>query len=89
VEAASGTSRHESTSVGKRAESPACSYCVIMPRCQQRPLTNGKPGSVSGPSCHQGAWGGAKTPDYLTRMKMAFLDEGATSTHRWYGWVVG
>ena len=36
-----------------------------------------------------GRLGGAKTPDYLTRMKMAFLDEGATPTHRRYGWVVG
>jgi uncharacterized protein len=25
--------------------------------------------------------------DYLTRMKMAYLDEGATPSHRWYGWV--
>ncbi len=27
--------------------------------------------------------------DYLTRMKMAYLDEGATPSHRWYGWVTG
>jgi uncharacterized protein len=26
--------------------------------------------------------------DYLTRMKMAYLDEGAVPSHRWYGWVV-
>ena len=25
--------------------------------------------------------------DYLTRMKMAYLDEGATPSHHWYGWV--
>jgi predicted TIM-barrel fold metal-dependent hydrolase len=25
--------------------------------------------------------------DYLTRMKMAYLDEGARPSHRWYGWV--
>jgi len=25
--------------------------------------------------------------DYLTRMKMAYLDEGADPSHRWYGWV--
>jgi predicted TIM-barrel fold metal-dependent hydrolase len=25
--------------------------------------------------------------DYLTRMKMAYLDEGAAPSHRWYGWV--
>jgi predicted TIM-barrel fold metal-dependent hydrolase len=25
--------------------------------------------------------------DYLTRMKMAYLDEGATPSHRFYGWV--
>jgi predicted TIM-barrel fold metal-dependent hydrolase len=27
--------------------------------------------------------------DYLTRMKMAYLDEGASPSHRWYGWVTG
>ncbi len=27
--------------------------------------------------------------DYLTRMKMAYLDEGADPSHRWYGWVAG
>lgn len=27
--------------------------------------------------------------DYLTRMKMAYLDEGAMPSHRWYGWVAG
>jgi uncharacterized protein len=27
--------------------------------------------------------------DYLTRMKMAYLDEGATPSHHWYGWVAG
>jgi predicted TIM-barrel fold metal-dependent hydrolase len=27
--------------------------------------------------------------DYLTRMKMAYLDEGARPSHRWYGWVAG
>src|SRR5213593_4182939 len=25
--------------------------------------------------------------DYLSRMKMAYLDEGPTPSHRWYGWV--
>jgi hypothetical protein len=25
--------------------------------------------------------------DYLSRMKMAYLDEGANPSHRWYGWV--
>ena len=25
--------------------------------------------------------------DYLTRMKMAYLDEGPVPSHRWYGWV--
>jgi predicted TIM-barrel fold metal-dependent hydrolase len=25
--------------------------------------------------------------DYLTRMKMAYLDKGATPSHHWYGWV--
>ena len=25
--------------------------------------------------------------DYLTRMKMAYLDEGPAPSHRWYGWV--
>ena len=27
--------------------------------------------------------------DYLTRVKMAYLDEGATPSHHWYGWVTG
>jgi hypothetical protein len=27
--------------------------------------------------------------DYLHRMKMAYLDEGAAPSHRWYGWVTG
>jgi hypothetical protein len=27
--------------------------------------------------------------DYLSRMKMAYLDEGAAPSHRWYGWVAG
>ena len=27
--------------------------------------------------------------DYLTRMKMAYLDEGAAPSHHWYGWVTG
>lgn len=27
--------------------------------------------------------------DYLSRMKMAYLDEGAAPSHRWYGWVTG
>jgi predicted TIM-barrel fold metal-dependent hydrolase len=27
--------------------------------------------------------------DYLTRVKMAYLDEGAAPSHRWYGWVTG
>jgi predicted TIM-barrel fold metal-dependent hydrolase len=27
--------------------------------------------------------------DYLSRMKMAYLDEGAQPSHRWYGWVAG
>jgi uncharacterized protein len=27
--------------------------------------------------------------DYLTRMKMAYLDDGASPSHRWYGWVTG
>jgi predicted TIM-barrel fold metal-dependent hydrolase len=27
--------------------------------------------------------------DYLTRMKMAYLDDGASPSHRFYGWVVG
>ena len=25
--------------------------------------------------------------DYLSRMKMAYLDEGGAPSHRWYGWV--
>jgi hypothetical protein len=25
--------------------------------------------------------------DYLSRLKMAYLDEGADPSHRWYGWV--
>jgi uncharacterized protein len=27
--------------------------------------------------------------DYLSRMKMAYLDDGAAPSHRWYGWVTG
>ena len=27
--------------------------------------------------------------DYLTRMKMAYLDGGPAPSHRWYGWVAG
>jgi len=27
--------------------------------------------------------------DYLTRIKMAYLDEGAAPSHHWYGWVTG
>jgi predicted TIM-barrel fold metal-dependent hydrolase len=27
--------------------------------------------------------------DYLSRMKMAYLEEGARPSHRWYGWVTG
>jgi len=27
--------------------------------------------------------------DYLSQMKMAYLDEGAEPSHRWYGWVTG
>ncbi len=27
--------------------------------------------------------------DYLNRMKMAYLDDGARPSHRWYGWVAG
>jgi len=27
--------------------------------------------------------------DYLTRMKMAYLDDGAAPSHRFYGWVTG
>ena len=27
--------------------------------------------------------------DYLTRMNMAYLDDGATPSHHWYGWVTG
>jgi len=27
--------------------------------------------------------------DYLSRMKMAYLDDGAAPSHRWYGWVAG
>jgi len=27
--------------------------------------------------------------DYLTRMKMAYLDDGRSPSHRWYGWVAG
>jgi len=27
--------------------------------------------------------------DYLTRMKMAYLDDGADPSHRWYGWIAG
>jgi uncharacterized protein len=25
--------------------------------------------------------------DYLSRIKMAYLEEGPTPSHRWYGWV--
>ena len=25
--------------------------------------------------------------DYLSQIKMAYLDEGASPSHRWYGWV--
>ena len=25
--------------------------------------------------------------DYLSRIKMADLDEGAAPSHRWYGWI--
>jgi hypothetical protein len=27
--------------------------------------------------------------DYLTRMKMAYREEGGAPSHRWYGWVAG
>jgi uncharacterized protein len=27
--------------------------------------------------------------DYLSRMKMSYLDEGPEPSHRWYGWVTG
>jgi predicted TIM-barrel fold metal-dependent hydrolase len=27
--------------------------------------------------------------DYLSRMKMSYLDEGPSPSHRWYGWVTG
>jgi uncharacterized protein len=27
--------------------------------------------------------------DYVSRMKMAYLDDGAAPSHRWYGWVAG
>jgi predicted TIM-barrel fold metal-dependent hydrolase len=27
--------------------------------------------------------------DYLTRIRMAYLDEGLAPSHRWYGWVTG
>ncbi len=27
--------------------------------------------------------------DYLSRMKMAYLEDGATPSHHWYGWVTG
>jgi uncharacterized protein len=27
--------------------------------------------------------------DYMSRMKMAYLDDGAAPSHRWYGWVTG
>jgi hypothetical protein len=27
--------------------------------------------------------------DYMSRMKMAYLDEGPDPSHRWYGWVAG
>ena len=29
------------------------------------------------------------TRDYLSRIKMAYLDEGPDPSHRWYGWVTG
>jgi hypothetical protein len=27
--------------------------------------------------------------DYMSQMKMAYLDEGPDPSHRWYGWVAG
>ncbi len=27
--------------------------------------------------------------DYLSRMKMSYLEEGPAPSHRWYGWVTG
>ena len=27
--------------------------------------------------------------DYLSRMKMAYLEDGAAPSHHWYGWVAG
>jgi hypothetical protein len=27
--------------------------------------------------------------DYLSRMKMSYLDLGPVPSHRWYGWVAG
>ena len=27
--------------------------------------------------------------DYLSRMRMAYLEEGADPSHHWYGWVAG
>jgi len=27
--------------------------------------------------------------DYLSQIKMAYLDEGVMPSHRWYGWVTG
>jgi hypothetical protein len=27
--------------------------------------------------------------DYLSRIKMAYLEDGAAPSHRWYGWVAG
>ena len=27
--------------------------------------------------------------DYLSRIKMAYLHDGPTPSHRWYGWVAG
>ena len=27
--------------------------------------------------------------DYLGKMKIAYLDEGPSPSHRWYGWVAG
>jgi hypothetical protein len=27
--------------------------------------------------------------DYLSRMKMAYLEDGTSPSHRWYGWVTG
>ena len=27
--------------------------------------------------------------DYLSQVKMAYLDDGVAPSHRWYGWVAG